>query len=280
MTYKTAEEPTYIKEKVIYQQKASKKQDVFEVTSKEDANSIFITRGFFERYHLLPEFDNIAIGALVRVKIGDVPNTVYRLCVIDELKTGSRTYDFGGSKINRVCILNHGSSQKTFTFDFLSNSHFTEKEYEEWIASCQRKNYKMPSRNFCKKKSAEIIEISKIKFDDAVINNRLKRKAEFSVVQSVPRYTPAQKFDSPAKRTKSSYISFNRSQEETHKEEFDPFSRRKCRPLQLQETLNIQSDVKIEKEVILETKNVSKPEEKTFVDVKKLHEKLDLEIDI
>ena len=60
--------------------------DAPENLSFEEALSIFLNRDFFEKFHLYPDFDRLATGALVRVKIGDESNSAYRISVVEGIQ--------------------------------------------------------------------------------------------------------------------------------------------------------------------------------------------------
>ena len=175
------------------------------------------------------------------MKIGDESNSAYRISVVEELKTSGKFYHFGNNMINRSCTVNHASSAKTFTFDYLSNSKFNEMEHAEWISKCRENKYAIPSKKFANQRAAQLKQMIEAGITDSLINDILKRKAMFCLDtrkrdSHEAGNSHAEEREKPKKpKSTISYMSFAKTSQEPSKDSsFDPFSRRKCRPSQMQ----------------------------------------------
>lgn len=213
-------------------------QDAKESLSYEEAQSIFLSREVIERFHLYPDFDCLAIGTLVRVRIGDESSSAYRISVVEDLKTCDQFYPFGNTTINRSCTVNHASNTTTFTFDYFSNSEFTEVEYNEWVSRCRANNVSTPSKRFANLRTMLLKQMAEATVTDSLINNILKRKALFCSSPSKRSLSEAsdhsiEERETPKKKRKPdiSYASFIKpTPNPSELSPFDAFSRRKCRP--------------------------------------------------
>lgn len=143
--------------------------------------------------------------------------------------------------INRSCTVNHASSTKTFTFDYFSNSKFSEFEYNEWVTKCQASNVSTPPKKFANQRAVQLKQMAETEVTDSLINEILKRKSLFCL--STTKRDPTEASDHNVEESKvpkkpkpaTSYISFAKTTQDPSKSSsFDPFSRRKCRPSQIQ----------------------------------------------
>lgn len=110
----------------------------------EHVESIRIGRDQLVAWINQREFEKTVTGTFVRVNLGTKSGTneaVYMMCEVEALQEHSESYEFGGKKkarTRKVLVLRHGKSKKSMKMEFVSNTPFTAKEFEEY----EKKNLK------------------------------------------------------------------------------------------------------------------------------------------
>jgi len=128
----------------------------------EHVESIRIGRDQLVAWINQRDFDKTVTGTFVRLNLGpkkDTNEIIYMMCEVEGLHEQSETYDFGGKKKARsrkVLILRHGKSKKSMRMEFVSNTSFTQKEFEEYEKKMQRDGMKFISHDHVAAKLADI----------------------------------------------------------------------------------------------------------------------------
>lgn len=99
------------------------KKPVF-ISTVEELNKLRISRYKLEKFINLPVFEKTVIGCFVRINIGNNNSTqklVYRVCEIIGVVETPKVYGFGSGRTNRGLKLKHGTQERVFRLEFVSN---------------------------------------------------------------------------------------------------------------------------------------------------------------
>ncbi|KZT51898.1 plus-3-domain-containing protein [Calocera cornea HHB12733] len=139
---------------------ASPRKDEQKV-EKQDLEMIRLSRDTIEKWCLMPEFATLATGCWVRflVGLGDDGQPVYRVCQITGLTPESPvTYKIQDTLFNQQALLQHANSTRAFNLDRISNSPFTDREFDRLVIQCTKDNIKLPTKADILKKAKAIEE--------------------------------------------------------------------------------------------------------------------------
>ena len=83
-------------------------------------------------------FEKTVTGTFVKINIGVSRTTqenIYLMCEVVDIIISDKYYEIEGNKVktNKMLIINHGKSKKTMKIDIVSNSSFTQKEFENYM---------------------------------------------------------------------------------------------------------------------------------------------------
>ncbi len=81
-----------------------------------DLEKMRLTRSKLERWCHLPHFDEVVLGAFVRITIGvnEAGESVYRVCEIVGVIEGPKIYKLGKTRTNKVLKLRHAQQVRYF----------------------------------------------------------------------------------------------------------------------------------------------------------------------
>lgn len=99
------------------------KKPVF-ISTNEELNKLRISRYKLEKFINLPVFEKTVVGCFVRINIGNNNSTqklVYRVCEIIGVVETPKVYGFGSGRTNRGLKLKHGTQERVFRLEFVSN---------------------------------------------------------------------------------------------------------------------------------------------------------------
>jgi RNA polymerase-associated protein RTF1 len=94
------------------------------VSTLAEMNQLRISRHKLERFISLPIFDKTVIGSFVRINIGNNAQTgkiVYRVAEIVDVVETAKIYQFGSGRTNKGIRLKHGTQERVFRLEFVSN---------------------------------------------------------------------------------------------------------------------------------------------------------------
>lgn len=99
------------------------KKPVF-ISTLEELNKLRISRHKLEKFINLPIFEKTVIGCFVRINIGNNSSTqklVYRVAEIIAVTETPKIYALGTSRTNKGLRLKHGTQERVFRLEFVSN---------------------------------------------------------------------------------------------------------------------------------------------------------------
>lgn len=167
------------KEKKSSSGSSSSKKAVY-ISTREELNKLRISRHKIERFIALPMFDTVVLNCFVRINIGNNNGRpVYRVAEIVGVVETAKIYQFGRGRTNKGFKLKHGSQERVFRLEFISNQDFTDSEYQKWISVCESTGTPMPCVDMIDKKDREIKEAIQYEFKDADIDKIIEEKNRF-----------------------------------------------------------------------------------------------------
>lgn len=139
-----------------------------------------MSRYKIERFIALPHFDRVVSNCFVRISIGNNNNKpVYRVAEISGVVETSKIYSLGKSRTNKGLRLKHGSSERVFRLEFISNQDFSDSEFQKWKDVCSAAAIQLPTIDFVEKKAREIKEAIVYEFKDEDVHKIIAEKNRF-----------------------------------------------------------------------------------------------------
>jgi RNA polymerase-associated protein RTF1 len=121
------------------ERRSSSKASRVAISNKEDLNKIKMSRHKAEKWCHAPFFKKVSVGCYVRIGIGNhkgVP--VYRVAeVVDVVETG-KVYQLEKTRTNKGFKVRHGSEERTYRLEFISNQPFTDDEFKRWKETMEK----------------------------------------------------------------------------------------------------------------------------------------------
>ncbi|XP_047480641.1 RNA polymerase-associated protein Rtf1-like [Penaeus chinensis] len=151
------------------------------VASKEDLEKIRLSRHKMERFVHLPIFSKAIIGCYVRIGIGsNQGRPVYRVAEITEVCETAKIYQLGNTRTNKGLRLKHGSQERVFRLEFVSNSVFSDSEYNKWVEDCAAHGTPLPLMEHVSQKQKDIQDLLYYQFSSEDIDKMVEEKARFN----------------------------------------------------------------------------------------------------
>jgi len=151
------------------------------VEKVEDLNQLRLSRLKLERWVHAPFFNRVVKGCFVRMGIGQSKQgvSVYRIGEITDIVETAKVYQLGGTRTNKGAKIRHGTDEKIFRFEYVSNQDFTQDEFEKWKETCSKRGVVLPNLDEINKKAKDIKEAHDYEFKDEDIDSIVKEKARF-----------------------------------------------------------------------------------------------------
>eukprot|EP01118_Nematostelium_gracile_P002358 TRINITY_DN1258_c0_g1_i4.p1 TRINITY_DN1258_c0_g1~~TRINITY_DN1258_c0_g1_i4.p1 ORF type:complete len:429 (-),score=144.81 TRINITY_DN1258_c0_g1_i4:49-1266(-) len=126
-----------------------------------------------------PYFDEIAIGCFVRIGIGfNEDRPVYRVAQISSIHDGNKKYKIGKKKTQKVAVLKHAGSSKTFNLDQVSNQTVLESEFRKWCMEMEKANIPLITQGEAKAKLAEIAGSKNYQYSEEQVKKMIEVKKQ------------------------------------------------------------------------------------------------------
>ncbi|KAK9510204.1 hypothetical protein O3M35_005039 [Rhynocoris fuscipes] len=160
--------------------KASKQKKVQLINSRDELNKIRLSRHKMERFVHLPFFTRVVQGCFVRIGIGNHNGKpVYRVGQVSDVVETAKIYQLGNTRTNKGLRLRHGTQERVFRLEFISNQEFTEPEFLKWKDTCEKHNVDLPSVDHVESKIKDIKEAMIYEFKEEDIEKIIKEKERF-----------------------------------------------------------------------------------------------------
>ncbi|XP_014253424.1 RNA polymerase-associated protein RTF1 homolog [Cimex lectularius] len=150
------------------------------ITTNEELNRIRLSRHKMERFVHLPFFQKVVHGCFVRIGIGNHNGKpVYRVAEVSDVVETSKIYQLGNTKTNKGLRLKHGTQERVFRLEFISNQEFTEPEFLKWRDTCEKQNVTLPTVDHIMSKVRDIKEAMIYEFKEEDIEKIIKEKERY-----------------------------------------------------------------------------------------------------
>lgn len=134
-----------------------------------DASSIRITRKQVAKFLYYPMFADTVRDCFVRIAIGQ---DVYRVCQVKSLVKTGRTYRLpDGEPCAHVLECAHAHSSRRFDIVYVSDSAFTEREFDHWREGMEKDGLQLPRKYQVKLKLEELQAMNAYIVTDKDIDN-------------------------------------------------------------------------------------------------------------
>ncbi|PVF96519.1 hypothetical protein CPB86DRAFT_807665 [Serendipita vermifera] len=156
----------------------SQKKDERKLT-KEDLCRIQLTRTQLAKQCMKPWFEEYIKGAFVRFLLagGDGrEERVYRVCEVKGLGPTTREYTVENERFDRQILLAIGNSVRPWTMDKVSNSPFTDREFNRLVVTCQNERVTLPSVGEVVKRREKIKQLEEKKLTEADVSAMIARR--------------------------------------------------------------------------------------------------------
>lgn len=148
--------------------------------TKEQINKLRLSRFKLERLVHLPFFARVVNGCFVRIGIGNNNgNAVYRVAEIIDVHETAKIYNLGNTRTNKGLKLRHGTQDRVFRLEFVSNQDFTESEFQKWYKAIKDASKKPPTMDFVRNKISEVKEALMYEFKEEDVEKIVAEKERF-----------------------------------------------------------------------------------------------------
>ncbi|XP_067626942.1 RNA polymerase-associated protein Rtf1 [Eurosta solidaginis] len=150
------------------------------ISTREELNKLRLSRFKMERFINLPMFERTVMNSFVRISIGNNgQKPVYRVAEIVGVVETAKIYSLGKTRTNRGLKLKHGTQERVFRLEFISNQEFTDSEYVKWREICSQQNVPMPTVDMIERKQQDIKEALNYEFKDEDVDKIIEEKNRF-----------------------------------------------------------------------------------------------------
>ncbi|XP_063543338.1 RNA polymerase-associated protein Rtf1 isoform X1 [Cydia strobilella] len=164
-------------------EKKREREEVKEVKyadSRDQINKLRLSRFKLERLVHLPFFSRVVNGCFVRIGIGNNNgNPVYRVAEIIDVYETAKVYNLGNTRTNKGLKLRHGTQDRVFRLEFVSNQEFTDGEFQKWHKAIKDANKKPPTMDFVRTKILEVKEALMYEFKEEDVEKMVQEKDRF-----------------------------------------------------------------------------------------------------
>uniref|UniRef100_A0A2H8TV92 RNA polymerase-associated protein Rtf1 n=2 Tax=Melanaphis sacchari TaxID=742174 RepID=A0A2H8TV92_9HEMI len=150
------------------------------ITKREELNKIRLSRFKMEKFVHLPTFEKTVIGCFVRIGIGNYNGVpVYRVAEICDVCETAKVYQLGSTRTNKGLRLKHGTNEKVFRLEFISNQEFTESEFVKWKELCNTNRIPLPTLDELEIKVKDIKAALAYQFKEEDVEQIVREKERF-----------------------------------------------------------------------------------------------------
>lgn len=160
------------------EEKVEKK--IVHISTNAELNKLRLSRYKMERFINLPHFDRVVLNCFVRVSIGNHQGRpVYRAGEIVGVVETAKVYSFGKGRTNKGLRLRHGTQERVFRLEFISNQDFSDIEFDKWKHACESQNVPLPTTDMIEQKAKDVKEALTYEYKEEDIHKLLREKDRF-----------------------------------------------------------------------------------------------------
>nr|CRZ25129.1 Bm3560 [Brugia malayi] len=152
-----------------------------EVNCLADLARIRLSRFKISRIVHAPFFNKTVIGCFVRIGIGrnKEGRSVYRAAQILDVVETAKVYQLENTRTNKGLKLKHGEEERVYRLEFVSNSEFTNHEFNKWYDAMKSNNLSILTIDQVEKKEADIQKAVNYNYTDKDIELMVQEKMRF-----------------------------------------------------------------------------------------------------
>ena len=92
----------------------------------------------------------------------------------------AKVYTLGGTRTNKGIRLRHGKQERVFRLEFISNTPFSESEFNKWIESCVSHDVEVPTVESLEKKQKDIKDLINYSYTSEDIDTMVQERLRFT----------------------------------------------------------------------------------------------------
>uniref|UniRef100_A0A915PV57 Plus3 domain-containing protein n=1 Tax=Setaria digitata TaxID=48799 RepID=A0A915PV57_9BILA len=152
-----------------------------EVNCLADLSRIRLSRFKISKIVHAPFFNKTVIGCFVRIGIGrnKEGRSVYRAAQILDVVETAKVYQLENTRTNKGLKLKHGKEERVYRLEFVSNSEFTDHEFNKWYDAMKSNNLAILTIDQVEKKEADIQKAVNYNYTDKDIELMVQEKMRF-----------------------------------------------------------------------------------------------------
>jgi len=117
------------------------------------------------------------VGLFVRIGIGmREGKRVYRMAQVAGVEKGNRTYTLGKKPTQQLLYLKHGSDEKPFSMEYVSNQNITPTELDKWLAAMKQDSLPIITLDEIREKRAALRKADTYVYTDEDIDKIVSEK--------------------------------------------------------------------------------------------------------
>lgn len=150
------------------------------VSSKDELAKIRLSRHKLEKWCHMPFFKETVTNCYVRVGIGNHEGrAVYRVAEIVDVVETAKIYQLGTTRTNKGLKLRHGTSERVYRLEFVSNQDFTDSEFFKWKEAMMLAGLVLPTTEDVHRKLKDLQSAHAYKFKDSDVDKIVAEKSRF-----------------------------------------------------------------------------------------------------
>ena len=155
------------------------------------ANKLRLSRDILAQWVYRDGFADVCQKCLLRINLGAGRNgePTYRVVELKKIVPHHRSYLVKpGTPTNLATLVKFAKNERIFSFEFVSNSPFTQTELDYWKSECRKANIRIPYNNISAKRKIDKLKTFHTEpLNDSVISSMLERRKELTNAQNAPR---------------------------------------------------------------------------------------------
>ena len=166
-------------------------REVADELNLDMANKLRLSRDILAQWVYREGFEDICQKCLLRINLGAGRdgNPIYRVVELKKIVSHHRSYLIKpGTPTNLAALVKFAKNERIFSFEFVSNSSFTQSELDFWKKECERANVRIPFDNVSAKRKIDKLKAFHTEpLSDAMISKMLEHRKELTSAQNAPR---------------------------------------------------------------------------------------------
>jgi len=159
----------------------SKRKRMTPISTKDQLKSMILSRFRMEKWCHSPFFADVAKGAFVRINIGqNNGEPVYRVCEIRDVVETGKIYNLGTTRTNKGLRLKHGTNERVFRLEYVSNNEISDVEFQRWREAMIKQGIPLPTLDDQEMKIKQIEKCKHYVYNNSDITKIVEEKKTIS----------------------------------------------------------------------------------------------------